>query len=100
MVLALWLGVGVFVLLFVSAVELPLRRVVLFSAGVGYFHREGEVEGSAEVELTFRIEQIPDLLKSLALQDHSGGTVASVTYASQDPPERTLSAFSADLDVQ
>ncbi|HEY1377522.1 MAG TPA: hypothetical protein VGF55_12050, partial [Gemmataceae bacterium] len=33
--------------------RLPVKRVVLFSSGVGYFQREGEVDGDARVDLTF-----------------------------------------------
>src|SRR5262245_61535487 len=31
--------------------QLPISQVVLFSSGVGYFQREGEVEGAARVDL-------------------------------------------------
>ncbi len=79
------------------AADLPLEQVVLFSSGVGYFQRQGQVDGDAEVELTFRTEQIPDLLKSLVVQDLGGGTVAPVTYAPQEPIERTLSSFAVDI---
>jgi hypothetical protein len=79
------------------AAELPLKQVVLFSSGVGYFSRQGEVDGNAEIELTFRTEQIPDLLKSLVLQDFGGGAIAPVTYAPQEPIERTLSSFAVDI---
>jgi len=79
------------------AADLPLTRVVLFSSGVGYFERSGTVEGDATVELSFRTAQINDILKSLVLQDFDGGDIAPVTYAPQDPLQRTLSSFSIDL---
>lgn len=81
----------------VGATDLPLQRVVLFYSGVGYFEHQGLVEGNCQVALSFRVEQINDLLKSLVLQDLSGGTIAPVTYAPQDPLARTLEAFSVDL---
>jgi hypothetical protein len=80
-----------------QAAELPLTRVVLFSSGVGYFEREGQVSGEATVALSFRTAQINDILKSLTLQDLGGGSIAPVTYASQDPLEHTLSSFSIDI---
>lgn len=80
-----------------QTVNLPISRVVLFSSGVGYFEREGTVEGNATVELSFRVEQINDILKSLILQDLDGGTIAPVTYAPQDPLQRTLSAFAVNI---
>ena len=53
--------------------ELPVTRVVLFSSGVGFFQREGEVDGAQRVDLTFKVEDVNDLLKSLVLQDQSEG---------------------------
>src|SRR3712207_6549092 len=41
---------------------LPLREVVLFSSGVGYFGREGRINGRAALDLSFRAEQINDVL--------------------------------------
>jgi hypothetical protein len=76
--------------------ELALRRIVLFSSGVGYLQREGEVEGNAGVQLSFRADDINDLLKSLVVQDR-GGRVGAVHYDSRDPIERTLKSFAVDL---
>ncbi len=76
---------------------LPIRQVVLFNSGVGYFQREGEVDGNARVDLTFPVGDINDLLKSLVLQDLGGGKVSTVSYDSQDPIEKTLRSFALDL---
>lgn len=76
---------------------LPIRQVVLFNSGVGYFQREGEVDGNARVDLTFPAGDINDLLKSLVLQDLGGGKVSTVSYDSQDPIEKTLRSFALDL---
>lgn len=81
----------------VSAAELPLTRVQLFSSGVGYFERDGKVDGTTTVEMTFRTAQINDILKSLVLQDFGGGKIAPVTYAPQDPLQRTLGSFALDI---
>src|SRR5712692_1138416 len=67
-----------------AADPLPIRQVVLFNSGVGYFQREGEVEGNARVELTFPVSEINDLLKSLVLQD-AKGKIGTVNYDSSDP---------------
>ena len=64
--------------------DLPLRRVVLFTAGVGFFERGGEVQDTASVELMFDTSEINDLLKSLVVQDLGGGVVSRVTYGSPD----------------
>jgi hypothetical protein len=80
-----------------GAADLPLSHVVLYSSGVGFFQHEGMVRDSETVELSFRTEQINDILKSMVLQDHSGGTIGPVTYAPQDPLERTLRSFAVDI---
>ena len=77
--------------------QLPLKKVVMFSSGVGYFERRGDVEGNAKVELKFNVRDINDLLKSLVLQDLGGGQISTVTYASKDPITRTLQSFAIDL---
>ena len=63
--------------------ELPLQQVVLFSSGVGYFSRAGEINDDAIVDLTVRKGQLSDLLKSLVLFDEKG-TVAPVSYSIED----------------
>ena len=80
-----------------SAADLPISRVVLFSSGVGYFERAGTVEGNVKVELSFRVDQINDILKSMTLQDLSGGTIGAITYAPQDPLSHTLKSFAVDV---
>ncbi len=80
-----------------GAAEVPLTRVVLFSSGVGYFQHQGTVDGDATVGMSFRVEQINDILKSLVLQDMGGGRIGPVTYAPQDPLERTLESFAVDI---
>ncbi len=76
--------------------SVPVKAVVLYSSGVGFFEHTGTVNGDAETKLPFSSEQINDVLKSLVLED-SGGSVASVTYASQDPLAKTLQSFQIDL---
>ena len=63
----------------------PLAQVVLFSSGVGFFDRQGEVDGEAAVALKFNASDINDLLKSLVLEDRGGGQISAVTYGSKDP---------------
>ncbi len=76
---------------------LPVSQVVLFSSGVGYFQRDGQVDGTARVDLSFQTQDINDLLKSLVLQDLGGGHVNAVSYDSQAPVEKTLRSFAINL---
>ena len=69
----------------------------MFSSGVGFFDRRGEVEGDASVALKFNAGDINDLLKSLVLEDRGGGQISAVTYGSKDPITMTLKKFAVDL---
>ncbi|MCU0706544.1 MAG: hypothetical protein MUF18_21520 [Fimbriiglobus sp.] len=80
------------------AVSLPVKQVVLFNSGVGYFGRTGEVEGEARVDLSFPENDINDLLKSMTLQDFNGGTISAVSYDSREPIARTLGSFAVNLN--
>jgi hypothetical protein len=76
---------------------LPVAQVILYSSGVGYFQREGEVEGSQRIDLSFPVQDINDLLKSMVLQDLGGGHISAVSYDSQAPIDKTLRSFAIDL---
>jgi hypothetical protein len=76
---------------------LPLKKIVLFNSGVGFYEHRGQVNGNADVELRFSAEDVNDLLKSLVPQDLDGGQVSTITYGSQDPITKTLQSFAVDL---
>ncbi|HKS07699.1 MAG TPA: carboxypeptidase regulatory-like domain-containing protein [Gemmatimonadaceae bacterium] len=80
-----------------SRTDVPVRKVMLFSSGVGYFEHAGSVRGDGLTELRFKTAQINDILKSLVLQDLDGGRVSNVTYPSQDPISKTLRSFQIDI---
>jgi hypothetical protein len=79
------------------AVDVPVKVVVLFSSGVGYFEHAGTIKGTSSAELRFKTNQINDILKSLVLEDTNGGKVTAVTYPSQDPIAKTLRSFQIDI---
>ena len=72
---------------------LPLSELILYSSGVGYFQRDGQVSGKASIESQFKVDDINDLLKSMVVQDRDGGQVSTVTYGSRDPITKTLKSF-------
>src|SRR3954453_5103176 len=59
------------------AADLTLRRVMLSSAGVGYFEYEAEVDGNAILGLDVPLDQVDAVLTSLVVFDNqgAGGTV-------------------------
>lgn len=75
---------------------LPVRSVTLFSSGVSYTQREGEVTGDATIPLTFRTAQVNDLLKSMVLLDERG-KVQPAIYGAKDPIGRTLAGYAIDV---
>src|SRR5919109_1431604 len=79
---------------------LPITRVVLYKHGVGYFEREGPVEGDATLSLTFRQPEVSDVLKSLTVLDLDGGHVASVSYDSTKPLAQLLADVALSIPDQ
>ena len=73
--------------------------MVLFSSGVGYFQREGVIDGDARVDLSFPTQDINDLIKSMVLRDLDGGHVSAVSYDSNAPVEKTLQSFAVNLSA-
>ncbi len=55
-----------------QAAELPLKRVVLSTAGLAQFTHSGEVTPGTVIELPVRLDQVDDLLKSLTIFDREG----------------------------
>jgi hypothetical protein len=82
-----------------TSAQLPIGQVVLFSSGVGYFQREGQIDGDARVDLSFPTQDINDLIKSMVLRDLDGGHIAAVSYDSNAPVEKTLQSFAVNLSA-
>ncbi len=77
--------------------QLPVAQAILYSSGIGYFQREGNVEGNQRIDLSFPVEDVNDLLKSMVLQDHNNGHISAVSYDSQAPIAKTLQSFAINL---
>ncbi|MFO0980950.1 MAG: hypothetical protein U1E76_04225 [Planctomycetota bacterium] len=76
-----------------SEPTLPMKRVVLYKHGVGYFEHAGKVSGSQTLQFSFSQSEMNDVLKSLTAIDFSGGTITTIGYDSKAPPERLLAQF-------
>jgi hypothetical protein len=59
--------------------SLPLRRVVIYRNGVGYFERQGHVDDS---EVRFRVAQheVGDFLATLAVMERGGSSVRAAAF--------------------
>src|SRR5258706_6435672 len=76
-----------------ESTRLPVRRVVLYKNGVGYFEHLGRVRGSQNVHIDFTSAQLNDVLKSLTVLDLSGGRITGVDYNSEAPLARRLATL-------
>ncbi|MFQ5931084.1 MAG: carboxypeptidase regulatory-like domain-containing protein, partial [Nitrospiraceae bacterium] len=80
-----------------SRVPLPVRKVVLYKNGIGYFEHLGKVRGAQDVEVVLPSAQLNDVLKSLTVIDLGRGQVTGVTYDSTAPLSRRLAELPIDL---
>ena len=80
--------------------DIPITHLTLYKHGVGYFQRQGPADGG-QAELTFRVEEMNDVLKSLtaiALGSGRGGQVLSINYATPQSREERLAGSSVRLE--
>ncbi len=77
--------------------KLPIRKVILYKHGVGYFERLGQLPGQTDTVLHFKKEQMNDLLKSMTILDLQGGQVNRVVYDSTKTSEQLLNQFNFNL---
>jgi hypothetical protein len=84
----------------IGADRLPIRRVVLYKNGVGFFEHLGRVRGTQQVSIDFTSGQLNDVLKSLTTVDLGNGKVTGVSFNSDDPANRKLGTLSLPLDEE
>jgi hypothetical protein len=77
--------------------QLPIKNIVLYRSGVGYFQRAGTVTGVQAASLSFQTDHINDILKSMVLLDLDGGRIDAVTYNSKEPLSRRLASFGVNI---
>jgi hypothetical protein len=73
--------------------DLPVRQVVLYKHGVGFFERSGKLAAGEVARLDFRASEMNDVLKSLTVSVSGGGKVAGLRYDSADLLNRKLADF-------
>ncbi len=83
-----------------AAADLPIRQVILYKSGVGYFERSGQLAAGESARLDFKASDMNDVLKSLTLQDRNGGKVSDLRYDSSEPLSRKLADFPFKIDGQ
>lgn len=76
-----------------SGSRLPVKRVVLYKNGVGYFEHSARVHGNQELNIDFTTAQLNDVLKSLTVVDLGEGKISGVRYNSIAPLDERLKAL-------
>lgn len=59
--------------------ELAVTEMTLYKHGVGFFVREGRIEGT-QTTLSFKTDEVNDILKSLTIYDRLGGSITGINY--------------------
>jgi hypothetical protein len=77
----------------VSAADLPIREVILYKHGVGFFERAGKLEAGDTARIDFKADDMNDVLKSLTIVDRAGGKISGVRYDASEPLEERLKNF-------
>ena len=75
------------------AADLPVREVILYKSGVGYFARSGQIAPGENARLDFKATDMNDVLKSLTVADDSGTPIRDLRYDSAEPLEHKLAEF-------
>ena len=81
----------------IAVKDLPVRKVVLYKNGVGYFEHAGTVSGNQKVAIDFTSPQLNDVLQSLTVLDEGGGRIAGVNYNSTTPLAEQLKSLSLGM---
>ncbi len=62
-----------------SSSRLPVKRVVLYKNGIGYFEHTAHVRGNQDLAIDFTTAQLNDVLKSLTVVDLGEGRISGCT---------------------
>src|SRR4051812_41562191 len=73
--------------------ELPVKQVVLYKHGVGFFERSGTLTPGESARLDFNAAEMNDVLKSLTIDERGGGKITGLRYDSLDPLSHRLEEF-------
>lgn len=77
--------------------RLPVKRVVLYKNGVGYFEHSTRVRGTQDLNIDFTSAQLNDVLKSLTVVDLGEGRITGVRFNSVAPLSERLKTLRLPL---
>ncbi len=73
--------------------DVPVKHVILYKHGIGYFEREGVVAAGEDARLDFKATAMNDVLKSLTVIDTAGGRIAAIRYDSNETLQQQLEKY-------
>src|ERR1017187_8515403 len=76
-----------------QAADLPVKQVILYKHGIGFFERSGTLGPGESARLDFNASDMNDVLKSLTLEERGGGKISGLRYDSMDPLSHRLADF-------
>lgn len=79
--------------------DLPIRRIIMYKHGVGYFERRGAVSGTS-LRLSFPREAMDDVLKSLVAIDLGSGQIRGIDFETPEDRATRLAKGSIHLSDQ
>jgi hypothetical protein len=82
-----------------QAADLPVKEVVLYKHGLGFFERSGRLGAGESARLDFEATEMNDVLKSLTVEERGGGKISGLRYDSMDPLSHTLASFPFHIDA-
>jgi hypothetical protein len=82
------------------AADIPIREVILYKSGVGYFERGGVLRPGESGRLDFKASDMNDVLKSLTVSGQNGAKVTGLRYDSSQPLDQKLADFPFKIDGQ
>jgi len=88
-----YLSVSTVFLATIMAADLPIRTIVIYKNGLGYFERRGQLAAGESARLDFKNTDMNDVLKSLTVEDRGGGKITGVRYDSSEPLAHKLAEF-------
>jgi len=74
---------------------MKLKRLSLFSSGVGFFEHGGNITGHAQFDLPYNKNAMDDALKSLVVNDPASSP--TITYHAENTLEQTMKGLKLDL---
>ncbi len=80
-----------------QAADLPVKQVILYKHGIGFFERSGTLGPGESARLDFNSSDMNDVLKSLTLEERGGGKISGLRYDSMDPLSHRLADFPFEI---